>query len=187
MRAAGRNITGFALRKLIGGGNPSRLKQVWDEHQAGQDAPEDVAELPVEVADELATVSAQLANQIAGLVADLNDRAVKAANLRLAEAIKSAGAQRADMERELADAAETVDGLEAKLDEAQAEVQAHRQRLDNLAEINQTQVVELAQLRERLRAETEAKQEYDALAKLLADELRGELKSVRDQLAALRN
>ena len=32
LRAAGRNITGFALRQKIGGGSPARLKQVWDEH-----------------------------------------------------------------------------------------------------------------------------------------------------------
>jgi colicin import membrane protein len=36
LRDAGRNITGFALRQKVGGGNPSRLKQVWDEHLASQ-------------------------------------------------------------------------------------------------------------------------------------------------------
>ena len=28
LQAAGRNITGFALRQKVGGGNPSRLRQV---------------------------------------------------------------------------------------------------------------------------------------------------------------
>lgn len=36
LQTAGRNITGFALRQKVGGGNPSRLKQVWDEHQSSQ-------------------------------------------------------------------------------------------------------------------------------------------------------
>ncbi|OYV48326.1 MAG: hypothetical protein B7X06_01540, partial [Verrucomicrobia bacterium 21-51-4] len=36
MQGAGRNITGFALRQKVGGGNPSRLKQVWDEHLTSQ-------------------------------------------------------------------------------------------------------------------------------------------------------
>ncbi|MEZ4128564.1 DNA-binding protein, partial [Salmonella enterica] len=36
LQAAGRNITGFALRQKVGGGNPSRLKQVWDEHVNSQ-------------------------------------------------------------------------------------------------------------------------------------------------------
>lgn len=87
----------------------------------------------------------------------------------------------------MSDAAETVIGPEAKLDEAQTEVQAKQQRLDNLTEINQAQAVELAQLRERLNAGAETKDEYDALVKLFADELRSELKSVQAQLAALRN
>ena len=34
LQAAGRNITGFALRQKVGGGNPSRLKEVWGEAQA---------------------------------------------------------------------------------------------------------------------------------------------------------
>ena len=48
LQAVGRNITGFALRQKVGGGNPSRLKQVWDEHLAGQSVTkaEPVAELP---------------------------------------------------------------------------------------------------------------------------------------------
>ena len=36
LQAAGRNITGFALRQRVGGGNPSRLKQVWDEYISAQ-------------------------------------------------------------------------------------------------------------------------------------------------------
>jgi hypothetical protein len=36
LQGAGRNITGFALRQKVGGGNPTRLKQVWDEHLASQ-------------------------------------------------------------------------------------------------------------------------------------------------------
>ncbi|TCD46913.1 DNA-binding protein, partial [Chlorobium sp. N1] len=56
LQAAGRNITGFALRQKIGGGNPSRLKQVWDEYLSSQAEvkAEPVAELPPEVADAVA-------------------------------------------------------------------------------------------------------------------------------------
>ena len=50
LQATGRNITGFALRQKVGGGNPSRLRQVWDEHLASQSVTkvEPVAELPVD-------------------------------------------------------------------------------------------------------------------------------------------
>jgi hypothetical protein len=62
LQAAGRNITGFALRQKVGGGNPSRLRQVWDEHLASQSVTraEPVAELPVEVAEEVAAVTKAL-------------------------------------------------------------------------------------------------------------------------------
>lgn len=34
LQAEGRNITGFALRNRIGGGNPTRLRQIWDEYRS---------------------------------------------------------------------------------------------------------------------------------------------------------
>lgn len=40
LQAEGRNITGFALRNRIGGGNPTRLRQIWDEYRASQHAAE---------------------------------------------------------------------------------------------------------------------------------------------------
>lgn len=50
LRVEGRKITSFALRQIVGGGNPARLKKVWDEHLERQDAAQapPVAELPVE-------------------------------------------------------------------------------------------------------------------------------------------
>ena len=62
LQAAGRNITGFALRQKVGGGNPSRLKLLWDEHLSSQSVTkvEPVAELPVEVAEEVAAVTKAL-------------------------------------------------------------------------------------------------------------------------------
>ena len=67
--AACRNVTGFALRQKVGGGNPSRLKQVWDEHLASQSVTkaEPVAELPVEVAEEVASVTKALTERLAAL------------------------------------------------------------------------------------------------------------------------
>ncbi|RBL11921.1 DNA-binding protein, partial [Xanthomonas oryzae] len=87
LQAAGRNITGFALRQKVGGGNPSRLKQVWDEHVSSQAVTktEPVAELPVEVAEEVAAVTKALTERLAALAVELNDKAVKAAERRVAE------------------------------------------------------------------------------------------------------
>lgn len=78
LQAEGRNITGFALRNRVGGGNPGRLKQVWDEYLSSQTevTAEPVAELPVEVAEEVKAVSAALAERISQLASELNDKAV---------------------------------------------------------------------------------------------------------------
>lgn len=63
----------------MGGGNPSRLKQVWDEHVSSQAVTktEPVAELPVEVAEEVAAVTKALTERLAALAVELNDKAVK--------------------------------------------------------------------------------------------------------------
>lgn len=55
LKAAGRNVTGFALRQRIGGGNPTRLRAVWTEYVASTEViqAEPVAELPVEIAGDV--------------------------------------------------------------------------------------------------------------------------------------
>jgi colicin import membrane protein len=161
LKATGRNITGFALRQKVGGGNPSRLKQVWDEYLASQSMTktEPVAELPIEVAEEVATVTKALTERLSALAVELNDKAVKAAERRVHEVVRSAGEQRDQAERELADASQTVDDMEEKLDEAKAEVDALKTRLVEAQTISQVQAVELAQLRERLAVTEQASQD----------------------------
>jgi chromosome segregation ATPase len=152
LRDAGRNITGFALRQKVGGGNPSRLKQVWDEYLASQSVTkaEPVAELPIEVAEEVAIVTKTLTERLSMLAIELNDKAVKAAERRVAEVVRAAGDQREQAERELADASSTVDDLETKLNEVRAESGEFEKRLADAQATSQAQAVELAQLRERL-------------------------------------
>lgn len=152
LQATGRNITGFALRQKVGGGNPSRLRQVWDEHLASQSVTkvEPVAELPVEVAEEVALVTKELTQRLGALAVELNDKAVKASERRVHEVVRSAGEQRAQAERELADASQTVEDLEAMVDEAALQVSALETKLAELQTAHQAQAVELAQVRERL-------------------------------------
>lgn len=154
LQAVGRNITGFALRQKVGGGNPSRLKQVWDEHLASQSVVnvEPVAELPLEVAEEVALVTKTLTERLVAMAVDLNDKAVKAAERRVHEVVRSAGEQRAQAERELADASQTVDELEIKLDEASEAAEGLAVSLRMGQAHQQTQAIELAQLHERLAA-----------------------------------
>jgi colicin import membrane protein len=152
LQATGRNLTGFALRQKVGGGNPTRLKQVWDEHINSQTTAkaEPVAELPVEVAEEVATVTKALTERLAALAVELNDKAVKAAERRVHEVVRAAGEQREQAERELVDASQTVDDLENKLDEAASIAAGLEKRLADSQASHQAQAVELAQVRERL-------------------------------------
>ncbi|EMI9756518.1 DNA-binding protein [Salmonella enterica] len=154
LQAEGKRITGFGLRNRTGGGSPARLKQVWDEYQATQTAPstEPVAELPDEVADAVKGISATLAEQLAKLAAELNDKIIKAAERQVDDITRAAEKQQAETEQELADAAQTVDDLEQKLEAMTADFRKTQELLDNSREREQANLVELAQVRERLAA-----------------------------------
>jgi len=180
LQAAGRNITGFALRQKVGGGNPSRLKQVWDEFLASQSVTkaEPVAELPVEVADEVALVTKELTQRLAALAVELNDKAVKTAERRVHEVVRSAGEQRTQAERELADAAATVDDLEAKLDEATEQTETLQGKLLTLQESSQAQAVELARVTATVDSERQRQKQE-------ADQLRGDLAAQKEVNQAL--
>ena len=189
---SGRNITGFALRQKIGGGNPTRLRQIWEEHQAGQAAVkvEPVAELPIEVAEEVTTVTAELTARLARLALELNDKAVKTAERRVAEVVRAAGEQREQAERELVDAGQAVEDLENNLEAAQVAGAELDKQLTVSKELAQQQAVELAQLRERLVAnEVAAKRSTEAHAAELAvvqanvAELNGQLSQAQQKIS----
>lgn len=190
LQAAGRNVTGFALRQRVGGGSAPRLKQVWDEHISSQSVvtAEQMAELPVEVEEQLKTVSEALIERLRLLAADLNNRAVKASERRVSEVVRSAGEQRAQAERELADASMTVDDLETKLDAATDEAKALSEKLDEVTQTAQQQAVELAQLKERLlAAESAAKlsEEHYQTEHTRANEARDKASRLEGQIEAL--
>ena len=189
LQASGRNITGFALRQKVGGGNPNRLKQVWDEHLAAKNSTqaEPVAELPVEVAEEVAAVTKSLTERLATLAVELNDKAVKAAERRVAEVLRTAGEQREQAERELVDAAQTVDELEAQLDETRSKAEAFEQRLNDSLAQGQSQAVELAQLRERLAATEKAALATEENHKRELEQAENEITKIRGELDESRN
>ena len=141
LQAAGRNITGFALRNIVGGGNPTRLRKVWEAHLASQSGAkaEPAAELPAEVAEEMAAVTKALTDRLATLAVEVNDKAVKAAERRVHDVVRSAAEQDAQAERELADASQTVDDLEAKLDLAIAEAETLASKLADVQATSQAQ------------------------------------------------
>jgi colicin import membrane protein len=166
---ANRNVTGFALRKVVGGGDPKRLKDVWDRHHVSQSVThtEPVAELPVEVAERLSILTKSLTEKINALAVDLNDKAVKTQERRVADVLRAAGEQQAQAERELADASQAVDELEAMLADEQSRAGELEKRLNESHAANQARAVELATLRERL--ESVEKAAKSAIAQHMAD------------------
>lgn len=191
LQTEGKSTTGFAIRQKIGGGNPNRLKQIWDEYLATQGATqiEPVAELPIEVAEEIAIVTKSLTDRLATLAVELNNKAVKAAERRVTEVLRTAGEEREQAERELIDAAQTVDELEAQLDEARSKAEALEQRLNDSLVHEQSQAIELAQLRERLASVEKTaleKEESLKLAKTEAIEAREVAARLMGQMDALK-
>lgn len=158
--AANRNITGFALRKAVGGGSAPRLRQVWDDYLDSKSISkvESVAELPVEVASELKELSDGLVRKLEFMAVSLNDKAVKASERRVSDLVKSVGEQQAQSERELADASNTVDELEEQLIEAENGRELLSVQLADASSEKQKLAIEVAQLSERLAAAEERAQ-----------------------------
>ncbi len=154
LQGANRIVTGFAIRERIGGGNVKRLKQVWDEHLVGRSVveAEPVAELPVEVAEEVDRVIEALCTSLKNFAVNLNDKTVKASERRVHEAIRTAGIQRQQADQELADASTTVEDLEQQLDVANKSVADLQLQLSHILAEKQTQAVELAQRQARVEA-----------------------------------
>lgn len=179
LSAAGRSITGFALRQRVGGGNPTRLRQVWDEHVAATAKPQEpAAELPVEVADELAKVTGDLSARLLALATELNDKAVRAAERRTGALVQQASEQRQQAERELADAGNAVEELETNLAEARSECERLRAALDECQARAQAQAVELAKAGEAL---THERQQVERLTAEIVDAKRSELDAAKLQ------
>ena len=170
LEAAGRSVTGFAIRQKVGGGNPTRLKQVWDEHKSSVSVEIAVpaTELPGEVADELETVTGALTKRLHALASELNHKAVKAAQLMVNDVLKSAGEQRQLADRELQDAAETVDDLEKQLDASEAKIVDLAKDLDLSQASAQSNAVEIARLNERLVASAQLAIEFTEFKKSTA-------------------
>ena len=193
LRQAGRNITGFALRQKIGGGNPNRLRQVWDDHLASLNtaAPtQPVAELPTELAQAVASLTQTVNERIMALVVELNDQAVQAANGRVQEVLRTSGEQQQQAQQELAEAATAVNELDTQLMAAQTEVETLTNQLTASQAQLQAQAIELVQLRERLaaaeeagRAAAQAHATELAQSRNMAERLRAELDTLREASA----
>ncbi|WP_457805569.1 DNA-binding protein [Stenotrophomonas maltophilia] len=148
--AENRNVTAFALREAVGGGNAQRLRQIWSAHLAASSESDSApAELPLELAGVLEKASGEQTAILKRLAAELNAAAVRAAERRVADLAASAEEARAVADKEMADASAAVDALEQRLEEIlvakgqlEADLAQERERL-------QSALVDLAKVSEQ--------------------------------------
>ena len=148
LEAAHVQVSGFQLRKVLGGGSPIRLKKVWDAYQAAQsptrrESPH--TELPRAMAERLEAFIKAFVGQVRDIASDLNAVAVADAEHRLLEVTRHAEEQRLAAEQEITDAAATVEELETERERLQNDLTEAQQAL-------QRQTLEVERLRERERA-----------------------------------
>ena len=126
-----KRVTPFAIRNILGGGNPARIKTIWEESQQnaleGQVVSHRV-ELPTEFADALAATKGSLDE----LAMRMYGRAQEVAESRVRETIAAARKAKETAEVEVGEAMDTVEQLDsenARLQEAVEQLQAELKRV----------------------------------------------------------
>lgn len=171
-----RRVTGFALRKAVGGGNPSRLVRVWEDYKRSQEVvdSEPVQELPMEVEEALNEMTGSFLEQVRNLAQNLNSRAVKTAERRVADVMRSAKEQQENAEAELVDAAATVEDLEEQLGfvraegiKSRSELKKSQEEVDSLRKKTAELERDLAVSQEKLSKEREQREAAESSLKEL--------------------
>ncbi len=134
---AGNRLSAFAIRRVLGGGNMTRIAAVladWqDNHKPADEEPQTI-DLPAELREEVEQRMADLSASLSGVIGRIHRRATEIAESRVAEAVKAARAAAEAAEVELADARAVL----AESDVAQEALQQDRDRLARLvAEVEQ--------------------------------------------------
>jgi len=116
IEADGKRVTGYALRRLLGGGDQKRLLSVWQSHQSHgrSDEQQATADLPIELEETLDKVCKVLSAQIRSMSVNLNAIAVKSATRQVADITREYKELKDQTVAELNDAAEIIEDLENK-------------------------------------------------------------------------
>lgn len=160
-----KHITGFALRKLVGGGDAARCKAVWDAHIASRSVVrvEPESELPAHIEERLDEGAAGYLAGLKRLVVELNHEAQRDAQNYIAGQRALIDEERGAMEQEKKDAQASVESAEKERDDAFEVIETLR------ADLEQSKERETA-LKEKLadalaRAELAEKNEAAGLAR----------------------
>lgn len=158
----GRNVTGFALRQVIGSGAPNRLKAVWDRQQAQTVIQPEPMPLPEGMAGVLDRLEAQWSTQLRELALELHTLAHRDAEQTLKMGRDQLQHDRQALDQELQDASQTVETLEQQIQKIQEERDGLRQELQQQATQIGTLHAQLEQANQQVRTlTTEVQQERE--------------------------
>ena len=138
--------------------------------------------LPVEVSKKVAAANKDHAKRLLAIVVEVSDKAVKAAEQRVDENIRTMKECREQAERELADALQTMNDLNTRLDNASANTEELENRLAESKTDKQAQAIKLAQMSERLVLIKKERKRYE----LQAEQMRSERDIARENADKLR-
>lgn len=147
-------VTGFALRRLIGAGTPTRLIKVWNGFKEGAEhaqAPKEEAQpLPGEIEPALKAVTEQMAAQLRQLVVALNANCQREAYAKIAHAQQEADAKCALYLEELTDASGQIENAEHQIEVLERHTQQQSVELSAAHERIAALTGELARAKEKL-------------------------------------
>jgi len=156
LQSTGKNITGYGLRRLLGIGDPKRLKSVWDEYSSKDktDRNSDLR-LPAELEDLVAELEKNLVEQVRPLTVQLYDGALKAAQRQVSETSRELKQLKSEIDAEILDANAIIEDLEQQLADSAQRLQETSEKLKKSDEARYkherqaiTVEAELKQLRE---------------------------------------
>jgi len=153
LQTTGKNITGYGLRRILGAGDPKRLKSVWDEY-ANKDKRDKDADLrlPAELEDLVAELENNLVEQVRPLAVQLYDGALKAAQKQVSETSRELKQLKSEIEAEILDANTIIEELEQRLEDTTQRLQ------ESAAELKQSQEARHQFERQAFTLEAEVKQ-----------------------------
>ncbi len=116
LQSTGKNITGYGLRRILGAGDPKRLKSVWDEFSTKDKTDRNTdLRLPAELEDLVAELENNLVEQIRPLTVQIYDGALKAAQRQVSETSRELKQLRLEIDAEILDANAIIEDLEQRL------------------------------------------------------------------------
>lgn len=156
VESQGRRVSGFAIRKQLGGGTQSRFKAVWEAYKAKDavETPVENRDLPVEIENLLGQLGQTLIEQLRSLALNINNQAHRISERRVAEVLQRSAAERTQHAEEIQEASDAVDDLDKEVEALKEQVKEWQQRAEVAQETSTRLNAELAASTERQRSMT---------------------------------